>query len=221
MKFLEKVRAFFYPERCVSCGKMVDAPGFCEKCAGEVIPAPCKSQVECSFGCCDLFSLYLYTGSARRALINMKFNRRPKSSEYFGRELAKRIAADCRTGFDAICFVPMTSAGVKKRGYNQAELIAKAVSEETGIPIFAAGLVKRCENKAQHKLNAAERRLNVKGVFSVWDDVAGKRILLIDDIKTTGATLGECCDMLMLAGAKSVDCGVVGEGKGISSTNRH
>lgn len=111
------------------------------------------------------------------------------------------------TRFDCVCFVPMTFKNKLKRGINQAQLLARRVAQELNIPLYNYGLVKLRQNKIQHNLNRNERIVNVKGVFAVGDDdVKGKTVLLVDDIKTTGATLNECSKALLDGNAKRVYC---------------
>lgn len=108
--------------------------------------------------------------------------------------------------FDCVCFVPMTLKNKLKRGINQSELLARCIANELNIPLYQNALVKLKQNRVQHNLSRNERIMNVKGVFTASDDVKGKTVLLVDDIKTTGATLNECSRELLKAGAGQVFC---------------
>ena len=101
--------------------------------------------------------------------------------------------------------VPLGRRRRRKRGYNQAELLARRVAGALHIP-YADLLEKVRNNPAQRKQNARSRRVNVYGAYAVIDDSAlwDKTVLLIDDVKTTGATLNECAKMLRMHGAKAV-----------------
>ena len=109
---------------------------------------------------------------------------------------------------DVLLFVPISWLRKLKRGYDQVALLAEAVSRELGIPAICA-LKKIRHTPPQSGLkSAAERRANVLGAYRVIrpDAVAGKRVLLLDDIITTGATVSECARMLSLAGSKEITC---------------
>ena len=107
--------------------------------------------------------------------------------------------------FDVITCVPLSKRRKNDRGYNQAELLARSVSKNLGIP-YSELLRKVVNNKVQHKENARERKINVYGVYDLIDgvDVNGKTVLLVDDVKTTGSTLNECAKMLKMHGAEKV-----------------
>ncbi|HOJ35800.1 MAG TPA: phosphoribosyltransferase family protein, partial [Clostridiales bacterium] len=111
--------------------------------------------------------------------------------------------------FDCVCFVPESEDVLKERGYNQSRLLAESVSRHLNVPCGEL-LKKLYTTKPQRTLSAAERQGNVLGVFETNPEeiTAGKKILLIDDIKTTGATLDECAKSLLIAGADRVFCAV-------------
>lgn len=116
--------------------------------------------------------------------------------EYFSRTEALRE-------FDCMAAVPLTAAGERKRGFNQALLLARYFSEGTGVPIIDA-LCRDVENAPQSSLTGAERRKNIAGAFSVCGDVSGMRVLVADDLFTTGSTMRECARVLKEAGAVQV-----------------
>ena len=112
--------------------------------------------------------------------------------------------------FDLITCVPMHKDSLKKRGYNQAELLARECAEIMELP-YADTLIKYKLAQAQHCIKANHRAKNVKGVYRIIDKelIKDKNILIIDDIITTGHTLGECARILTKNGCKSVSCAVV------------
>lgn len=139
---------------------------------------------------------------------NFKFHENPSYARQLAIPLANEIIAKYGVGcFDIITAVPMYYKNQRERGYNQSELLAKQCSEIMGIP-YAELLEKHKANKAQHTLKGKERENNVHGVYRVADIelAADKNILIIDDIITTGNTLGECCKVLKKAGCKSISC---------------
>jgi len=113
--------------------------------------------------------------------------------------------------FDVLTWVPISRIRKWRRGYDQVELIATAVGSELGI-VPVSTVRKQRNNRPQSRLgDVARRRANVLGVYQIVDPalIEGKRILLLDDIITTGATVGECARLLLTAGAKEVFCAAV------------
>lgn len=106
--------------------------------------------------------------------------------------------------FSAVVPVPMHSAKRRKRGYNQAVLLARGVAKRTGIPLKREWLDKTVNTLPQSSLNRAERAGNVRGAFTARTDCRGAAVLLIDDICTTGETLKACAQALKKSGATSV-----------------
>jgi len=102
--------------------------------------------------------------------------------------------------------VPLHRSRLRKRGFNQAVLLGRVISHQLSLPMLTDALVRTRPTEPQIELSAAERRLNVKGAFTVNrpDHVAGKRILLLDDVMTTGSTMDECAKELKKAGAAVV-----------------
>ena len=106
---------------------------------------------------------------------------------------------------DIIVYVPMTEAEEKKRGFNQSELLAEEVGKRLNIAVLPA-LIKIKETKAQKELGGKERAQNLEGAFAcVFEQVNNRKILLIDDIFTTGATANECAKVLLKAKAREVN----------------
>ena len=105
---------------------------------------------------------------------------------------------------DAIVPVPLTAKGLRQRGFNQSLLIARVVSKKTGTPLNIDTLLKIRETPPQVGLSASERHKNLAGAFGVKGDLKGKRILLVDDVVTTGATAAACSKALLKAGAQEV-----------------
>ena len=105
---------------------------------------------------------------------------------------------------DGIIPVPLTLRGLRERGFNQSLLIAKIVSKNTKVPLFMDVLLKKKDTRPQIGLHAKERISNLKNAFDVKGDISGLKLILIDDVMTTGATVAECSKVLMKAGAEEV-----------------
>ena len=119
-------------------------------------------------------------------------------------EYLRRAHTELLSEVDVMIPVPLHSKKERRRGFNQTILLCRAVSAETALPLCERGLLRRKDTTPQSRLSPAERKENLRGVFVVNANVAGKRVLLVDDIFTSGATCGECARALYRAGAESV-----------------
>ena len=120
-------------------------------------------------------------------------------------ELMSAHILDRSIAADIITPVPLHPSRKRERGYNQSELLARGISKSTGIPMTAELLARIRNTPPQVSMSTPEeRRKNVVGAFECVGDVAGKRVLLVDDVVTTGATVAECSAQLRNAGAASV-----------------
>lgn len=211
----------FFPKRCLACKTLIlPEEALCEDCAEKlyVIPEPIclgcgLSQAECE---CNgkktpysgVLALFYYEDVAMNAMQNFKFYGSRHSASFFSSAMISSIKENLSDiSFDMIVPVPMSKKSTRKRGFNQSRILAEDISKVLNIPCITS-LIKVQENRQQHFLSAAEREGNVFGVFDVEDgDIfEGKKVLLCDDIKTTGATLKECAQVLKIHGAKEVFC---------------
>ena len=129
----------------------------------------------------------------------------------YGRLLAMKLLKEYPEGFDLLTWVPVSRLRKFRRGYDQVELLAGAVGEELGMKPVSLLAKTRHNRKQSGIVGYSRRRANVLGVYKCVDQTAveGKRILLLDDILTTGATAGECARILLTAGASEVHCAVI------------
>ena len=172
--------------------------------------APIKDEGDYCLRCQKAESVFDYSRSplvydeeAKHLIYEMKFKGKKYISETLG-----AMMADCylenKMQADVITFVPMTDKEKKKRGFNQAELLAYEVGKRLNIPVLPA-LIKVKETSAQKELGREDREKNLDGAFKcVFDEVRRLRILLVDDIFTTGVTANECSKALLKGRAKSV-----------------
>jgi ComF family protein len=150
---------------------------------------------------------FLYEGAVRELIHSFKYNRRT----YLRSPLA-RMSLDGLSEFivenapHCVVPVPLHRSRLRQRGFNQAVLLGAVLSRHFALPLLVDVLVRTRQTEPQIELAAVERRLNVKGAFAVArpDLVAGKRILLLDDVMTTGSTMDECAKELKKAGADVV-----------------
>jgi ComF family protein len=221
-ELLRRVRYVFYPRRCALCGRVV-APQteYCSACRSAVRRVPLPICPCCGCGSRDcacekhrsryvavFASPFYYEGCVREGVHRLKFRAEPEVAEAFGREMAA-FARQVFAGvtIDMVTFVPMTQREMRERRYNQSELLAKATAQALLLPCEPT-LEKLYETYRQRTLDQRRRSGNVFGVFETLDPqaIAGKRILLCDDLRTTGATLTECAKMLRIRGAREVLC---------------
>ena len=150
------------------------------------------------------FSLVLnygiYSGALAEAIHQMKFYGIKRLAAPLGKLLLSLEIPEC----DAIVPVPLTKKGLRGRGFNQTLLVSKVLSKELKIPLHMDLLFKRKDTPPQIGLNAKERMKNIKGVFEASGRIDNLRLLLFDDVMTTGATVRECAKTLIKAGAKEV-----------------
>lgn len=214
--------ALVYPDRCIFCGKVVRPLSLCcDRCRQtiRVIKPPLcrycgKSKKECD---CKhhrhayervVAPFYSDDGAVHRGLLRLKRCDDPHAIDYY----ADQMLAVFRREFGesaphVVTFVPVTKETKADRGYNQGQLLAEAFAKRLSVPCLPL-LTKLYDTRPQKGLLAWQRSGNVLGVFDVTarEAVAGKTIVLVDDVLTTGATLDECCKMLKLYGAFRVFC---------------
>ena len=192
-----------FPDKCVFCGEIKDAD-ICPKCA-DILP---KTEGMRAVKRGEFFSLcvspFYYIGIVRESIKHFKFNGRQSYARTYAKYCAPLITERLTDRYDVVTWVPVSHHRKKTRGYDQSELLAKAISRELGVKCEKL-LTKKRDTPAQSTMTGeARRRANVNGAFASVGTVSGKRVLLIDDIITTGATMSECARVLLMAGAEDV-----------------
>ncbi|MCL2401707.1 MAG: ComF family protein [Oscillospiraceae bacterium] len=209
MGFVEVILNLFFPPRCVFCEEVLkkNTDAYCKKCA-ENLPYTSDGgrQEGGHFGFC-VSPLY-YEGDVRKSIHRYKFDGAEGYSEPFGKIMSDFIASQPDVAFDILTWVPLSEARLDKRGYNQARSLAQCVADNLGVTAIDT-LRKPFDTMPQSEIPKRQARIeNVVGAYDVIDPqrITGKRILLLDDVITTGATLNECAKTLLEAGAESVIC---------------
>ena len=184
--------ALIHEPMCAKCGEP-DTPGcLCGKCR--------QHPLNIEF----IRSVAIFQGTLRNAIHRFKYERLSSMAKPFG-DLLARYWIENRFEADWIVPVPLHSARQRDRGYNQAALLAQRLSERSRHPAIEQGLKRTRATAVQMELKAAERRKNVAGAFECHAaQIKGKRVAVIDDVCTTGATLEACAEALYEAGAASV-----------------
>ncbi len=146
---------------------------------------------------------YLYGGPAGGLVRNLKYRGVSRLAEPMGRQMLRAFDGLQPAQIDCVVPVPMHIRRTRKRGVNQALLLAREMAGGLGLPL-AEALVRTRNTRQQARLDAAERLHNLDGAFAVACDVKGKRVLLVDDVCTTGATANACAEALLAGGASAV-----------------
>ena len=177
---------------CLVCGTpILDEADYCNRC----------QQSEYMF--LRNRAPLVYDGIAKDMVHKFKFGGKRYIAKTLGAMMTDEFLARNMQA-DIAVFVPMTHDEEKKRGFNQSELLAREVGERLNMPVLPA-LTKTRDTAAQKQLTRKEREENLKGVFScVFDEVKGRKLLLIDDVFTTGATANACASALIKGGAREV-----------------
>ena len=197
--------SLLYPRKCPFCRQLInEKERVCKSCSAKlpwIIGNPPR-RVPGTDGC---YSVFRYEGNVRESLLRYKFASAAAYAEAYSRYLTKCIDENgifC----DIVTWVPLSRRSFRKRGYDQAQLLAEELSAARHIEC-ARLLRKVRSNRRQSGIkHAAERKRNVRGVYEALSPelFEGKRVLLLDDILTTGSTVSECANTLRKAGAGSV-----------------
>jgi len=204
-----------YPQVCGICGK-VSTESLCNKCKIKLMKEfnfqidnyeqdESKNFIEHNY-------FFKYENLIRSQMLELKFKEKPyicKTIAKFLKNMQKSF--ENLKKYDIIIIVPISKQRNRERGYNQSELIAKEISKIIKVPIAKKVLYKIKNTQPQSSLNKVQREENAKGVYKINDNIElhNKKILIIDDIYTTGNTVNECAKMLVRNGLKRQDIGVL------------
>lgn len=217
MGFFSGLLDLLFPPKCVFCGKVLKT-GEISVCARCLKSLPFTKGGEAVldgefFDAC--VAPLFYRDTVRKSIHRFKFGGATGHADYYGAIMADCIREHYDGKYDLITWVPLSQQRARTRGYDQAMLLALAVALALD-DVAVETLRKTRDARAQSELGGKEvRRANISGAYEAADEelIAGKRILLIDDVVTTGATLSECARVLLLAGAESVMCAALARGQ--------
>ena len=199
-----------FPKKCILCRKILsnDETDLCHDCR---INAPefsaAKNNIPFVAG---WTTVWYYRDNVKNSIHRYKFRNARGYAAAYGRFLALRIQ-QMQVEFDSITWVPVSFRRRFQRGYDQVELLAKAVSKELDIPLLPT-LKKTRHTRTQSGIkDASQRKANVLGAYSPLPvcEIAEKTLLLLDDVITTGATASECAKILQTAGAEKIYCAAI------------
>ncbi|MGQ9696952.1 MAG: ComF family protein [Armatimonadota bacterium] len=209
-----------YPPVCCVCDRVGD-DYVCQSCIQLVSPVPEPHCDVCGqpyvLGICPECTAQppaflraraaaLFDGVLRDAIHALKYEARPNLAAPLGKLLSAYVLAHPEpTEVDAVVPVPLHRQRERRRGFNQSALLAQHIADVLGVPLLERVLIRCANTPPQVGLDRAQRRTNVASAFQVPDtsQVAGLRLLLVDDVMTTGATCGAASEALLAAGARS------------------
>lgn len=227
-KIHSEILSILFPRRCPVCEEIVSPRGAlicpdcerklhflteptCQICGREILADDeelCESCKRHRFLFKRSIALVGYDDVAARSISRIKYTGAREFLDYYGREAVRRRGDELRRmQIDAIVPVPVHPSRKRKRGYNQATVLAEVMGAELGLPVYEAALYRRKKTAASKELNAAERLKNLMSAFyagPIPQDL--RRVMLVDDIFTTGATMESCTRTLLAAGVEEVYC---------------
>ena len=203
---LHRLLALLFPPRCVLCRTFLakDETDFCHQCRIDS-PEHKKSNSRFSF-LAGWPAVWYYKGTVRSSILRFKFSGRRSYAPAYGRVLAMQLQKDNMDDFDILTWVPIAPLRWLRRGYDQVALLAEAVGKELNVtPVKTLRKIRNTPPQSGIH-DVYRRRANVLGAYKALcpEQIKGKRILLLDDVITSGATASECARVLLTAGAKEV-----------------
>lgn len=227
----ETILNILFPRRCPVCGEIVKPAGslicpscfrelsfvkspVCKKCGKEIMDETMEFCEDCmahrhafEYG----VALLNYDEVARTSMVQVKYHNKREYLDFYGAAIAARYEQTIRRmNVDAIVPIPIHRSRLRKRGFNQAEILAEIAGERLGIPVRPEILIRTKKTLPQKELSAAERLKNLSGAFDAGVvPLEIRRILLVDDIYTTGSTIEACSRVLRAAGVEEVYFAVI------------
>ncbi|MCI5945572.1 MAG: double zinc ribbon domain-containing protein [Oscillospiraceae bacterium] len=209
-----------FPNRCPLCGEVINWKyEYCQGCFDEL---PYTGEEFCH-GCGNIssscichrnenlfsrcYAAFYYLDSAKGGVVYLKNTKNNVFPRLFAEKIRSDIEADpYEFKADFIVPVPMSKTKLRKRGFNQAEVLADALSQQLNIPICNNALVKSISFVAQHKLSATRRKSNASHLYSAGKniDIKGKTVIIVDEVMTTGSTINSCAEILLRMGAEKI-----------------
>jgi len=228
---LSRLATLFFPPACPLCYRNFPRTWkepFCRDCLAGFQPLPDARCPRCALpyrGCssgghlcgrCNqkippftrVHAVGLYDLSLRQALHQFKFHNRVGLDRPLGQLLRRQLSNDDR--LDLIVPVPLNLKRLRQRSYNQALLLAREIGRDLGVPVEINLLVRGQDTESQRNFSAAAREKNMRGAFQLQKPLNGEKILLVDDVMTTGATVSACSQELLRGGAGEVQVAVIG-----------
>ncbi len=219
---LGRIAAYLLPGSCLLCSADSAGALLCARCVADLPQLPDARCPQCGIettlgehcGAClkeppaftHTVALFPYEFPVDRLIQALKYGHQLPLANWFGQYLSRETLA---AGHDMILPLPLHPTRLQSRGFNQSAEIARTISRELGMQMNTSCLIRTRATPPQAALPLKERARNVRGAFECRDDLGGKRILLVDDVMTSGSTLRECARILKLHGAAQITVAVV------------
>jgi ComF family protein len=198
-----------FPPRCVDCGELLPPAArlFCEACRASLEELPLPHSATAGAGApVPIVTWAVYGGAVERGIVRLKFAGEPWLAEALVREAFPRLRP-ALVAFrpERVLPVPLHPSRLRRRGYNQAARLARPLAAALQVPLDQTSLQRIRPTPPQTTLDGEQRRTNLRDAFqAAAAQVAGRRLLLVDDVITTGSTVAECARALDAAGARAV-----------------
>jgi ComF family protein len=192
--------ALLFPDRCSGCARFGDL--LCQRCRAAFQPYPHGTD-RFPVSLSDVRVAFLFGSPLREVVHEFKYRRVRRLAQPLGMLMAASLAQH-RPAVDAVLPVPLHRNRQAERGFNQAEELAREVARSLGLPLSASGLTRVRATEQQARLDARARAENMRGAFRWNGAAAPQRVLLVDDVLTTGATMGACAEVLHAAGVEVI-----------------
>lgn len=207
-----------FPPRCVFCRKLLKhgKDGLCEDCQSN-LPWIIGQAAEQKFEFISLcVSPLWYQGEVRESIHRYKFSNCSGYSALYGQLVAQCVQDHMDSKYDLITWAPLSARSLKARGYDQAMLLAQSTAQVLGQTAVETLRKIRNTNAQSSLTEDSARRANVLGAYEISNSeiIIGKRVLLIDDVVTTGSTMSECARVLLTYGASDVVCATLARARG-------
>ena len=211
MRFIDRLLDLLFPPKCVFCADILDSSEqkICPVCEKKLSRWR-NERVRKSEFLPQIAAALTYEDAVRKSIHRYKFAGRSHYASVYAALMAMAVGEQLTESFDTLSYVPLSRKRLRQRGYDQAQLLAGEMGKHFGMEVQTL-LVKIRDVPAQSSMKGeAQRRANISGCYAPADGVklTGKRILLVDDVLTTGSTLSEAARVLRLHGAETV-CGAV------------
>ena len=197
---LDSLLALLFPDRCGGCTRIGDL--LCQGCRAALVPYPyAADRFPASLS--DVRIAFVFSSPLREVIHQFKYRRVRRLAAPLGELMAAHLLSR-PLAIDAVLPVPLHRSRQAERGFNQAEALAVAVAAALRLPLIADGLTRARATEQQARLDARARAENMRDAFRWQGAPPPRRILLVDDVLTTGATVGACAEALLAAGSEAV-----------------
>ena len=236
--YLKRIRELLFPPRCPVCDEVLGAQDrqrlICRDCAGKISFIHEPRCLKCGMALEDETEEYCSSCKKRRhiydsglalfeysplrtSMYRFKYSGRAEYAKFYGRAAARYLGEQIRKWQpEGVIPVPMYAPKERMRGYNQAELFARALGNELSIPVYNDIVIRRRKTSPMKRLNARQRHVNLKNAFIIGrNDVKLRRVLVVDDIYTTGSTIDAVAAVLKASGTEKVFFVTLSGGNGI------